>query len=541
MVEESRADLVVVGAGVAGLTAALTAAARGLTVTVLTKGRTWAQPGAEHSASTFYAQGGIAVVEPGNPGDSVALHLADTLAAGAGLTDPVATEPILAGGWPAVTQLVGWGAEFDLGADGRFLRTREGGHSVRRIIHAGGDATGARVQQALASAVAAAPIRVIDHASATAILTGDGRAAGLEFVTAGGRGVVRAPAVLLATGGLGHVYSATTNPAASTGDGVALALRAGAQVADLEFVQFHPTMLYVPGTRGRRTLVSEAVRGEGGVLVDDHGAPVTAGVHPQGDLAPRDVVARAVTAAMRRTGRPHVWLDISGVEDFERRFPTVTAGVRASGLDLAGGRLPVVPGAHYLCGGVVTDSDGRTSVPGLLAAGEVARTGLHGANRLASNSLLEGLVMGRSAALAAVELAAVEPPRVPACAPPVLPACDRIELQDAMSEAAALDRNAEGLASVGALLEAAPLRGLATVADIEDANLTLAARAVVAAALERRESRGCHYRSDFPGSEEAPQPRYFALVEGRMRSVPRLRPVTCAGSAEPMASVGGAP
>ncbi|KJQ99428.1 FAD-binding protein, partial [Gordonia sihwensis] len=190
MVEESRADLVVVGAGVAGLTAALTAAARGLTVTVLTKGRTWAQPGAEHSASTFYAQGGIAVVEPGNSGDSVALHLADTVAAGAGLTDPLATEPILAGGWPAVTQLVGWGAEFDTGADGRFLRTREGGHSVRRIIHAGGDATGARVQQALASAVAAAPIRVIDHASATAILTGDGRAAGLEFVTAGGRGVV---------------------------------------------------------------------------------------------------------------------------------------------------------------------------------------------------------------------------------------------------------------------------------------------------------------------------------------------------------------
>ncbi|MBM7365673.1 L-aspartate oxidase [Gordonia hydrophobica] len=518
MSEMIRSDLVVVGAGVAGLTAALVAASGGRSVTVLTKGRACEPSGVEHSTSTFYAQGGIAVVEPDNPEDSVALHLADTLAAGAGLTDALATEPILADGWEAIAQLIDWGAEFDAGPDGRFLRTREGGHSVRRILHAGGDATGARVQQALAAAIAAAPIRVLDHAVATRLLTVDGRAVGVEYVRGADRGTVAASAVLLATGGLGHVYSATTNPSGSTGDGIALALRAGAEVADLEFVQFHPTMLYVPGARGRRTLVSEAVRGEGGVLVDVDGRSVTDGVHPLGDLAPRDVVARAVTAAMRRTGAPHVWLDISPVSDFERRFPTVTAGVRASGLGIDAHRLPVVPGAHYLCGGVVTDGDGRTSVPGLYAAGESARTGLHGANRLASNSLLEGLVMGRATARAsasepAVALVAVPTPDTPGQA--VLPACDRTLLQDAMSAEVALDRTAAGLAEVAALLETAPPRAVATVADIEDANLTLTARAVVAAAQAREESRGCHYRADFPQTDEVGVPRRIRYADGQ--------------------------
>ncbi|ALG87068.1 L-aspartate oxidase [Gordonia phthalatica] len=514
MAKPDRSDLVVVGAGVAGLTAALVAAAEGRSVTVLTKGRAWEPSGVEHSTSTFYAQGGIAVVEPDNAEDSVALHLADTLAAGAGLTDPVETEPILADGWAAIAQLVGWGAEFDRGADGRFLRTREGGHSVRRIIHAGGDATGARVQEALAAAVAEAPIRVLDHAVATQILLAEGRAVGVEYVTDGVRGVVAASAVLLATGGLGHVYSATTNPSGSTGDGIALALRAGAQVADLEFVQFHPTMLYVPGARGRRTLVSEAVRGEGGVLVDVDGRSVTEGVHPLGDLAPRDVVARAVTAAMLRTGAPHVWLDLSPVAEFEKRFPTVTAGVHASGLGIDDGRLPVVPGAHYLCGGVVTDGDGRTSVPGLYAAGEVARTGLHGANRLASNSLLEGLVMGRATARASAAEPAVPIGDVPSLT--ALPACDRTALQDAMSSKVALDRSAAGLDEVAALLEAAPVRRLDTAADAEDANLTLTARAVVAAARAREESRGCHYRADFPDTAAVGVPRRFRFVDDEM-------------------------
>ncbi|WP_424310123.1 L-aspartate oxidase [Gordonia sp. (in: high G+C Gram-positive bacteria)] len=519
MSEQVRTDLVVVGAGIAGLTAALAAAGRGLSVTVLTKGQAGARAGSEQSTSTFYAQGGIAVVDPDDGTDSVPLHLADTVAAGAGLTDAGASEPILADGWDAVTQLVGWGAGFDADASGRFLRTREGGHSVRRIIHAGGDATGARVQRALVEAVARSAIEVIDHACVTQILTADGRAVGLEYLGEGGRRVVHASAVLLAAGGMGHMYSATTNPAGATGDGIALALRAGAHVADLEFIQFHPTMLYVPGARGRRTLVSEAVRGEGGVLVDAEGASVTAGVHPMGDLAPRDVVARAVTEAMRRTGRPHVWLDLSAIDDFAARFPTVTAGVRASGLEIVDARLPVVPGAHYLCGGVVTDSGGRTSVPGLLAAGEVARTGLHGANRLASNSLLEGLVMGRAAAQTAIELAAQPPATGDLPDLITAPACDRTELQDAMSALVALDRSADGLASVAALLDAAPLRVQRSVADIEDANLTLAARAVVAAATAREESRGCHHRSDFPGSDDTAASRLFRLVDDSVAAV----------------------
>ncbi|MGB6038496.1 MAG: L-aspartate oxidase [Gordonia sp. (in: high G+C Gram-positive bacteria)] len=528
MSEEFRADLVVVGAGVAGLTAALVAARRGLSVAVLTKGKAWENSGHEQSTATFYAQGGIAVVEPDNPEDSVALHLADTLAAGAGLTDAESSEPILADGFDAVTQLVDWGAQFDLDADGRFRRTREGGHSVRRIIHAGGDATGARVQQALATAVAKAPVRVLHHACATQVLFDDGRAVGLEYADDSGRHIVRAPAVLIATGGLGHLYSATTNPSGSTGDGIALALRAGARVADLEFVQFHPTMLYVPGARGRRTLVSEAVRGEGGVLVDVNGDSVTAGVHPMGDLAPRDVVARAVTAAMARTGQPHVWLDISAIDNFEERFPTVTAGVRASGLDLTGNRLPVVPGAHYLCGGVVVDGGGRTNVPGLLAAGEVARTGLHGANRLASNSLLEGLVMGRAVARTAEELGAGElgagdstaegsttdqGATWAAASPAELPAYDRTALQDAMSSSVALDRSAEGLDRLAQLLEAAPLRKLDSVTDAEDANLTLTARAVIAAARIREESRGCHYRADFPETSTVAESYMFVLAD----------------------------
>ncbi|WP_026918159.1 L-aspartate oxidase [Gordonia shandongensis] len=500
MNQETRVDVVVIGAGVAGLTAALSAAARGLSVTVLTKGRVGAGNETEHAASTHYAQGGIAVVDPDDPDDSVGLHLSDTLAAGAGLTDATAAEPILAGGWTAVGRLIEHGARFDTDADGRLLRTREGGHTVRRIIHAGGDATGARVQASLEAAVAAAPIRVVGEACVTQILLSGGRAAGVEYLGPDGRGVVRAPVTLLAAGGMGHLYSATTNPRGSTGDGVALALRAGAHVADLEFIQFHPTMLYVPGARGRRTLVSEAVRGEGGVLVDADGRSVTDGVHPLGDLAPRDVVARAVTAAMHRTGRPHVWLDVAAVPAFTDRFPTVTAGVRASGLEIVDGRLPVVPGAHYLCGGVVVDADARTGVPGLLAAGEVARTGLHGANRLASNSLLEGLVGGRVAARSAAALVGGRVPDADVPLLPALPARDRRALQDAMSTSVALDRTAEGLAGVEALLVSAPARSQGDRDGIEDANLTLAARAVVAAAGWRRESRGCHHRTDFPAT-----------------------------------------
>lgn len=286
-----RADLVVVGAGIAGLTAALSAASAGLSVVVLNKGPHWRPDRHEQSTSTFYAQGGIAVVEPDNPEDSIDLHVSDTLSAGAGLTDADATRPIVADGWPAIVELVARGADFDRDADGAFRRTREGGHSVRRIIHAGGDATGAQVQRALGQAVSAASniaLTCIDDAVVTELLTADGVVVGAAYRVADDAGVraVHAPTVLLATGGAGHLYAATTNPAGATADGIALALRAGARVADLEFIQFHPTMLYVPGARGRRTLISEAVRGEGGRLVDARGESVTAGVHPMGIWRP---------------------------------------------------------------------------------------------------------------------------------------------------------------------------------------------------------------------------------------------------------------
>ena len=528
MGETIKTDLVVIGAGVAGLTAALTATEAGLDVVVLNKGRAWRPEDAEQSTSTFYAQGGIAVVEPDNPEDSIALHVSDTLAAGAGLTLEAPTAAIIGDGWASIETFVGWGGDFDKGADGHYLRTREGGHSVRRIIHAGGDATGAHVQAALGAAVGRAGIRVLDDARATEILTRDGETVGVAYTDPSGSSTIAASSVLLATGGVGHLYTATTNPSGSTGDGIALALRAGAQVADLEFIQFHPTMLYVPGARGRRTLVSEAVRGEGGVLVDVDGGPVTdESIHPLGDLAPRDVVARAVTAAMKRTEAPFVYLDVSAIPDFAQRFPTVAAGVQASGVEL-GDKLPVCPGAHYLCGGVLTDDDGRTTVPGLLAAGEVARTGLHGANRMASNSLLEGLVMGRRVVDVAVARAASGAPAEPidADAPAAsLPAMERGELQDMMSEFVALQRDADGLAQVTARLEAAPLRRLATVHDAEDAALTLSARAVVAAATAREESRGCHYRSDFPDTAEIAASRPFVLAsDGRLRAAESVAP-----------------
>jgi L-aspartate oxidase len=489
---QQRADVVVIGTGVAGLVAALAAHRRGLRVVVLSKAS---------ETATFYAQGGIAVVVP-ETDDTIDAHVADTLAAGGGLCDPEAVTSIVASGYAAVAELVNDGARFDESAPGEWALTREGGHSRRRIIHAGGDATGAEVQRALDRAAATLDVRR-NHV-ALQVLHDDGSVGGVLVRNADGLGVVHAPSVILATGGLGHLYSATTNPEGSTGDGVALALWAGVAVSDLEFIQFHPTMLFDGNAGGRRPLITEAIRGEGAVLVDGHGDSVTAGVHPMGDLAPRDVVAAAIDARLTQTGAPCVFLDARSIAGFAERFPTVTAACAAAGIDPTRQLIPVVPGAHYSCGGIVTDVHGRTELAGLFAAGEVARTGMHGANRLASNSLLEGLVVGTRAGAAAAEHARAAGGAFAAVGEPeqrmVLV---RSDLQHAMSRQASVVRDADGLARLAGLLETAPMRSLRDRAGLEDAALTATAGAVVAAARQRVETRGCHHRSDHPDTNPA--------------------------------------
>jgi L-aspartate oxidase len=516
---EARADLVVVGSGVAGLTAALTARAAGLRVLVITKA-------AADDGNTRWAQGGVAVVLPGehDPGDSVARHVDDTIAAGAGLNDDAAVATIIAGGPDAVARLRRLGAVFDPGAGGRLARTREGGHSAFRVVHAGGDATGAEVERALLAAARDGRVPMLErHVGVDVLRTPAGAVTGLLVIDDDGvPGLVAAPAVLLATGGLGQLYQATSNPEVATADGVALALRAGALVGDLEFVQFHPTVLYTGrGARGRCPLVTEAVRGEGAVLVDASGARVMAGVHPLADLAPRDVVSAAITR--RLATEPggvgdHVFLDATHLDaaTFRRRFPTVYGACLAIGVDPTSTPIPVAPAAHFACGGVMSTVDGRTSVAGLYAAGEVARTGLHGANRLASNSLLEGLVVGaRAAEAVAADLAGgrLAGARLAACAPlPVGPVAPRDLLQRVMSRFAGIGRDAEGLAVVGSVLDVSALDSpLETLKLAEDAALTMAARALIASAERRTESRGCHVRTDYPHVDDVRWRRSLTL------------------------------
>lgn len=488
---QQRAEVVVIGTGVAGLAAALAAQRAGVRPVIVSKAR---------DTATFYAQGGVAVVLP-DTDDSIEAHVADTLAAGAGLCDPGAVRSIVADGYRAVSDLISRGARFDESAPGQWALTREGGHSRRRIMHAGGDATGAEVQRALDHAAATADIRR-DHV-ALQILHDGSAVTGVLVRNSDGLGVLHAPSVILATGGLGHLYSATTNPEGSTGDGIALALWAGVGVGDIEFIQFHPTMLFDRNGAGRRPLITEALRGEGAVLRDARGDSVTAGVHPMGDLAPRDVVAAAIDTRLRETGDECVYLDARGIGAIEARFPTVTAACRAAGIDPARDLIPVVPGAHYSCGGVSTDVHGRTELAGLFAAGEVARTGMHGANRLASNSLLEGLVVGsragRIAAAHAVSsgspMARVEVVR--------REAMDRPLLQRVMTRWASVVRDAEGLGDLADALSAVPVVPMNSRADFEDAALTATARVVAAAALARTESRGCHHRRDYPETDPA--------------------------------------
>ncbi|HEX9970184.1 MAG TPA: FAD-binding protein, partial [Acidimicrobiales bacterium] len=379
MAPDPDLDLLVLGSGVAGLSAAVRAAASepGMRVGVLTKADL------EQSA-TRWAQGGVAAVLGGDE-DSTDLHLADTLAAGAGLCDVDAVRVLVQEGPTRVNELIALGAVFDRDHEGRLLKAREGGHSMPRIVHAGGAATGAEIERALVEAVRANVEIVLEGWFAIDLLVEDGRCRGVVACHPGGeRRTLRATHTLVATGGAGQVFAVTTNPVQATGDGVAMALRAGAAVADVEFMQFHPTALHHPAMP--RPLLSEALRGHGALLRDAKGERFV------DELQPRDIVSRAMTARMLEQGVEHLWLDATGLESFDARFPTIAASVREIGLDPAADWLPIAPAAHYLSGGIVTDLDGASDLPGLWACGEVACTGVHGANRLASNSLLEGMV-----------------------------------------------------------------------------------------------------------------------------------------------------
>ncbi len=507
---ELTADVCVVGSGVAGLCVALHARAAGLSVAVVTKVRV-------DDGSTRWAQGGIAAVL--DPGDTPDAHAHDTEVAGVGLCEPAAVSALVTEGPGRLHQLIDWGAAFDRDPAGRLLLTREGGHSADRIVHAGGDATGAEVMRALCEAVHADPgVTLVEHAMVLDLLTdATGRAAGVTLHVLGegsadGVGAVRSRAVVLATGGMGQVYAATTNPPVSTGDGVALGLRAGAVATDLEFVQFHPTSLYLgPGARGQQPLVSEALRGEGAVLRDGAGERFMVGAHPLAELAPRDVVAKAITRVQLRDGVPHVWLDARAVDGLAQRFPTIVARCREAGVDPVTELVPVTPAAHYASGGLATDLAGRTTVPGLYACGEVACTGVHGANRLASNSLLEGLVF---AARIGADLARSLPPSAPAveAAPAtggLLDPAGRRTVTDTMSGRVAALRSGAGLAEATGVLAdlAASLAegpGAAPGVDgWEATGLLTVASALTAAATAREETRGCHWREDHPEAEEA--------------------------------------
>jgi len=522
----ARADIVVVGSGIAGLTTALKARRAGR-VLLVTKTEL-------DAGSTRWAQGGIAAAL--GPGDSPEQHLTDTLVAGAGLCDEEGVRVLVTEGPALVRELVELGTNFDLDHAGDLALTREGGHLRHRIAHAGGDATGAEIERALIEAVKATEgIEIIEHALVLDLLkSADGRASGVTLHVIGegqrdGVGAALGRAVVLATGGLGQVFASTTNPPVATGDGVALALRAGAEVTDLEFVQFHPTVLWLgPGAAGQQPLISEAVRGEGAVLVDVHGNRFMVGQHPLAELAPRYVVAQAIIRQLRVSGADHVLLDARAVPDFEERFPTITASCRSHGIDPVTTPIPVVPGAHHASGGVRTDLVGRTNVPGLYACGEVACTGVHGANRLASNSLLEGLVF---AARIADELVrslppSAEPVHVNDADAGLLSPSASIEVQAAMTTGAGVLRSAESLEAAAAelgVIETQP--GEPCVEAWQATNLHTVATALVAGARLRAETRGCHWREDHPEPDDEWLGHVVTSLESSGQLVSAFEPV----------------
>jgi L-aspartate oxidase len=499
-----RADVVVVGSGIAGLSTVLHARRHGLRVLLVTKALL-------DAGSTRWAQGGIAAAL--GPDDSPEDHLQDTLTAGVGLCDEAAVRVLVTEGPQRVRELAALGARFDVGPQG-FELGREGGHLYHRVVHAGGDATGMEIERALIAAVRADEgVEVIEHAAVIDLMTSaDGHAAGVTLHVLGegsrdGVGAALARAVVLATGGMGQIFASTTNPAVSTGDGVALALRAGATVTDLEFVQFHPTALYLgPASRGQQPLVSEAMRGEGALLIDAHGERVIgADVHPLRELAPRDVVAKAMSRVMAAQRVDHLYLDARhlGAEALERRFPTILASCRAAGVDPVVDPIPVAPAAHYASGGVRTDLAGRTSVPGLYACGEVACTGVHGANRLASNSLLEGVVFAARIGEALTDLPPQAQP-VPLSEPAgLVDASVRSELALVMTESVGVLRSESSLEAAGKSLQSLSERttDVPTPEAWEASGMVAVAAALVAAAAHREETRGCHWREDFPESD----------------------------------------
>ena len=511
-------DFLIVGSGIAALRAAIEAAGAG-EILMVTKG-------AAAQGSTAFAQGGIAAAV--GEGDSPALHAADTIAAGDGLCRAEAVQALTERGPRYVGELLEWGARFDRDPDGRVALAREGAHTVRRVLHAH-DATGREICRALWKRIAGCPgVQVIEHALAVDVAVGDGRCTGAWYLDAHGRRrTVAAAATLLATGGAGQVFSETTNPPVAAGDGIAMAYRAGARVADLEFVQFHPTALDVEGAP--RFLLSEALRGEGAALVNDAGERFMQRVDPAGDLAPRDRVARAIVREAQRTGG-RVHLTMNGLDPaFVRaRFPIITDACRRAGFDLAHDRIPVGPAAHYVMGGVDVDLDGRTSVAGLYAAGEVACTGVHGANRLASNSLLEGLVFGAAAGAAMRRWAAdCGRPRVALRAPAAAgrpaagpPGQAESAVRKLMWRDVGLFRDGPRLAEALKTLDAwsAALEpGGDDPAAVRIASIVTVGRLVARAALRREESRGAHCRSDFPERNDRDWARHAAESKERVR------------------------
>jgi len=505
-----RFGVVVVGAGVAGATAALAAADEGIEVALLSKAEL-------EETNTLYAQGGVAAVLA--PDDSFAAHVADTLAVGCGLSERAAVDALVRGAPAAIATLEKRGARWDRGLDGRFDLSREGGHSRPRVVHARGDATGREIQQTLGAAVRAHPrITIFLGTFVIDLLCAhDGRVVGALVRTArGDLAVFSAGSLVLATGGAGQLYRETTNPSIATGDGVAIGFRAGAVVRDLEFFQFHPTLLYIAGAA--RVLISEIVRGAGGVLRDRHGERFMQHV-PGAELAPRDVVSRAIFERMVATQDTCVYLDLSSVKgDPHALFPGISRVCRYFGIDIARDPVPVRPGAHYLIGGLETDLDGRTTVPGLWAVGECASSGVHGANRMGSNSLLEGLVLGERAGRSAAEEAQgkgiqdwrVRAPRAATAAPDGM----RVNIQDVTYSLKSLMWRQMGIERTQAQIEDALAKirlwsravselGAGEPATWELLNLLTVAHISALGALARTESRGVHYRADHPATQPA--------------------------------------